>query len=410
MRAKPVSVWIQISLFNLMIVALFGALMRYKIGFEFPFFQQKFLLHAHSHFAFAGWVMHTLITLMAFFINGTENTNRYRNLIIANLICAWGMLISFSVQGYAAVSITFSTLSIFIAWFFTGYFISDLKKHFADHPSRPWFTAALIFGVISAAGTFYLAWMMKSGTFDLNFYLGSVYYYLHFQYNGWFFFACMGLFIAWVRKVIPDFRFNPVTFKYFAATCIPAYFLSVLWAGFPDWLYFIIAAAAIFQVVAWIYFLKDVKKLLPLLKTYTDITGRFLLLFIALCVTVKVGLQLFSTVPAISQLAFGFRPIVIAYLHLVLLAIISVFLLTYAYINGNLLHNKIIKTGLLTFLSGVFLNEFVLLIQGIGSFSYSVLPFTNEMLFFVSLWMLTGSALMIISQISAKRPVNAELP
>lgn len=409
MRNKSVSVWIKFSLINLMIVAVFGALMRYKIGFEFPFFQQKYLLHAHSHFAFAGWVTHTLMTLMAFFISGTEDVRRYRNLIIVNLICAWGMLISFSIQGYATVSITFSTLSILVSWFFTGYFISDLKKHFAGHPARPWFTAALIFGVISAAGTFYLAWMMKSGVFDMNIYLGSVYYYLHFQYNGWFFFACMGLFIAWVKKMSPEFSFNPVVFKYFAATCIPAYLLSVLWVGFPKWLYVIIAAAAIFQVIAWICFLKDVKKLIPSLLPYTDKLGRFLLLFVALCVTVKVGLQLFSTVPAISKLAFGFRPIVIAYLHLVLLAIISVFLLAYVYINGNLLSNKSIKTGLVIFLTGVFLNEFVLLVQGIGSFSYSVLPYTNEMLFFVSVLILTGTVVMILSQINRQKSVITDL-
>jgi hypothetical protein len=193
-----------------MVVALFGAVMRYKIGYEFPYFQQKFLLHAHSHCAFAGWVTHTLMTLMIFFITEKEINVRYRNLIIANLICAWGMLISFSVQGYAAVSITFSTLSIIVSWFFTGYYISELKTRFRDHPSRPWFNAALIFGVISAAGTFYLAWMMRSGKFDMNLYLGSVYYYLHFQYNGWFFFSCMGLFIAWVKNQISE---SPIKIK-----------------------------------------------------------------------------------------------------------------------------------------------------------------------------------------------------
>ncbi len=37
--------WLKFSLLNLCLVAALGVLMRYKIGFEFPFFNQK-------HFAF----------------------------------------------------------------------------------------------------------------------------------------------------------------------------------------------------------------------------------------------------------------------------------------------------------------------------------------------------------------------
>ena len=33
--------WLKFSLINLLIVALLGLLMRYKIGFEFPYFNQK---------------------------------------------------------------------------------------------------------------------------------------------------------------------------------------------------------------------------------------------------------------------------------------------------------------------------------------------------------------------------------
>ncbi|HRN44574.1 MAG TPA: hypothetical protein PLH20_07300, partial [Flavobacterium sp.] len=47
--------WLKFSLLNLCLVAALGVLMRYKIGFEFPFFNQKNILHSHSHFAFSGW-------------------------------------------------------------------------------------------------------------------------------------------------------------------------------------------------------------------------------------------------------------------------------------------------------------------------------------------------------------------
>ena len=60
--------WLKFSLLNLLIVALIGLLMRYKIGFEFPFFDQKHLQHSHSHFAFSGWISHTLMVLMIVFL------------------------------------------------------------------------------------------------------------------------------------------------------------------------------------------------------------------------------------------------------------------------------------------------------------------------------------------------------
>ena len=65
--------WLKISLLNLLIVAILGLLMRYKIGFEFPFLDQKHLQHSHSHFAFSGWISHTLMVLMVYFIQTKIN-------------------------------------------------------------------------------------------------------------------------------------------------------------------------------------------------------------------------------------------------------------------------------------------------------------------------------------------------
>ncbi|MBK6785178.1 MAG: hypothetical protein IPG79_16565 [Saprospiraceae bacterium] len=90
-------------------MALIGLLMRYKIGFEFPYFNQKtsFIL---IHFAFSGWVSHILYTLMYHFLqkNGIQS-NYIPRLIIANLVCAFAMMVSFIYQGYGGISITFST-------------------------------------------------------------------------------------------------------------------------------------------------------------------------------------------------------------------------------------------------------------------------------------------------------------
>ena len=120
---------------------------------------------------------------------------------------------------------------------------------------------------------------------------------------------------------------------------------------------------------------------------------RYILLFVAFAVSVKVVLQLVSTIPSVSKLAFGFRPIVIAYLHLVLLAIISLFLLFYIYAHHLIHSNKRIKLGVLIFSVGVLLNEIILAVQGIASFSYTVIPYVNELLLGAAIVLVTGIGL-----------------
>ena len=60
--------WLKLSLISLLTVGLLGVLMRYKICYELPFVDQKHTQHAHSHFAFAGWVTQTLMVFFTSFL------------------------------------------------------------------------------------------------------------------------------------------------------------------------------------------------------------------------------------------------------------------------------------------------------------------------------------------------------
>ena len=392
--------WLKISLINLLIVASLGVLMRYKIGFDFPYFSQKNIQHAHSHFAFAGWITHALYVLMIHFVlkklpqNDTKN---YKLLIVANLICSYGMLFSFSYQGYSILSIIFSTITIIIACFFTFYYYKDLKEIDNSNPSKPWFKAALLFNLISSIGTFYLAYMMASRNFNEHWYLASVYFYLHFQYNGFFIFSCLGLFFSECNTLFPQFKYNKLFFKLFYVSFIPAYFLSTLWAKLPVWLYIITVIAAFTQVFAWF---KIIKAIMLALKSGSTLNKfqSYLILFVGIAFTVKLLLQLGSTIPSVSDLAFGFRPIVIAYLHLVLLGVISAFILAFIYTFNLIVVNKLTAIAFSVFLIGIFLNELVLGIQGVAAFSNIVVKFVNEILFGVALLLLLGAILVVRSQ------------
>lgn len=391
--------WVRFALFNLLIVALLGVIMRYKIGFEFPFFNQKNLQHAHSHFAFGGWISMMIMVLMLQSLQQEvkqEVLVSFRKIFIANIIVAYGMLIFFAIEGYAFYSITFSSLSIFISFWFSFKFYKYSKK-LNTLPGVKWLNIAMLFNILSTLGTFSLSYMMASKQIEQHTYLASVYWYLHFQYNGWFFFACMGLFVNYLytKKLVISADEN--IFKLFALTCIPSYGLSVLWLNLPVWVYIIIVASAFTQFYGLYIFLKDLLFTKHISALKLNVAAKLLLGCVLIAIVIKVSLQLGSTVPAISKFAFGFRPIVIAYLHLVLLAFTSVFLIGYAYISNLIGDSKALKMGLSTFVTGIVLNELLLAIQGVFSITYTKVPFANEMLFIAAIIMFISLLVINIS-------------
>ena len=68
---------------------------------------------------FAGWIFFANAMLIAGLIHSNELARAFRWVIILALVSAYGMLISFYLQGYKAVSITFSTLFIVVTFRFT---------------------------------------------------------------------------------------------------------------------------------------------------------------------------------------------------------------------------------------------------------------------------------------------------
>src|SRR5690554_7948478 len=104
---------------------------------------------------------------------------RYIRLIIANLVCYYGMLIFFIYQGYAAISITFSTLSIIVSYIFAYSFYKD-SKHLKSEAALKWFQGSLFFYVIFFLGIFFFGYSMTAPKINFDFYFLFIYFYLHF--------------------------------------------------------------------------------------------------------------------------------------------------------------------------------------------------------------------------------------
>ncbi len=383
--------WIRLCFFNLLLVSALGVLMRYKISFSLPFVDQKNLLHSHSHFAFTGWATQALLVLLVYYLQKKDLQNvfkKYQYLLWLNLICAYGMLVSFIVQGYGFFSISFSTISIFVAYIFAVSYWKDLNKIADGGSVHLWLKASLLFNVISSLGAFTLAALMALKLANQKLYLGSVYYFLHFQYNGWFFFACMGLFIYAAK--LHKARGGHTIFWFMAASCGPAYLLSVLWAAINPVIYGIVVIASLVQSAGWILFVKLLLQQKPSLKENFKKTSGIILKLSLIACCIKIILQQFSVIPFLSTLAFGFRPIIIGYLHLVLLGVISLFLVGYMINTQMIAGNRGSFRAIAIFVGGIFLNEILLMMQGVTAITGSFVPHLNEGLLMAALLLFTG--------------------
>ena len=391
--------WLSISFLNLLLVALLGFILRYKIAFYLPFIDQKNVLHSHSHFAFSGWITQTLMVLLIHYLclkGGEQILKRYSWLLYANLITAYGMLISFFIEGYALFSISFSTLSIVVSWVFAVYFWKDLNKLQNNLISHLWFKAALLFSVLSSIGTFGLAYMMISKSINQDWYLACIYFFLHFQYNGWFLFAGIGLVVSQIEKSTTLNKNCKSAFWFFCLACGPAYFLSILWIPLPEFIYGILIAAIIAQLAGWGLILNELVKYRTLISKQFSKYGKVLLILSAIAFSIKLVLQSGSIHPALSQLSYGFRPIIIGYLHLVLLAVTSIFIIGYIISLLLVPLTKKLITGAFIFVAGVIINELLLMFQGIAALTYTVLPYINTLLFVAAAILLTGIFTMFI--------------
>ncbi len=391
---------LKITVFNLFIVSLLGVIMRYKIAFYFPFLEQKHIQEAHSHFAFYGWITSAIYLFIYKILKQNISTKKlvgFRNAIIINLFASYGMLFSFLYGGYYWLSIVFSAVALFCCFYFLFIFYKNYKN--LETLSRIWFLGGLLFAVFSSLGVFSLSFMKITHNISQDLYLTSTFFYLHFQYNGFFIFSCIGLLINMLENIGAKLNSSEIylTFWLLFFSCFIGFGLSVLWLELPIWLYLIIVLASIVQVSASIKILFWVKKnWMLIIEKFTPLE-RFILIFVGVAFFGKILLQLASTIPAVSQFAFGFRNVVIAYLHLVLLMCITGFLVLKLLISKIfILKNKFVL-GIKLFLLGIFLNELVLGIIGIFSIKYISLPYSQYILFGVSILIMLSILIILMN-------------
>jgi hypothetical protein len=374
----------------LFIGSLLGVFLRWQFIAPTQGVNYTFFLHAHSHIMFLGWVFNLLyIGLVVQFV-ADEDHPFFIKLFNVMQFFLLGMLISFPLQGYGFYSILFSTLHTVGALVFVVRLLNKLK---GKTSVSAWYAkAAVIFFAISTVGPFSLGYLMSSEMANTHWYNFSIYFYLHFQYNGFFLCGVLSVFFNLLEKNRIHFSLRKArNFGIIlATTCIPAYILSTLWSK-PGVVFNIIGAVA---GLAQGYGLIILIKLLR--ENINEIRGRFswlsqLLLSVALIAfALKLLLQFASAFPLVAQMAYELRPIVIAYLHLVLVGVISSILFVW-YLEKNLLKKPTAKRGIILYLISFAGMELCLVLTPWWSF------LAKSVLFSASTYTLFFSALLCLS-------------
>ena len=353
--------WVGIfPLFNLFAAACLGLLLRFAFIQEIPSLNYKNVLHGHSHVAMLGW-LYLLLTVFLYhrpLHRAPDKT--FFILFFLTQASILGMLVSFPIQGYGPVSIVFSTIYLFLAYAF-------VRKVWLKSRGDLFFRAALLWLVLSTAGIWSLAVVMSQGNEYFAYYHGSVQFFLHFQFNGWFTFAALSLFF----RVMEEFgiSFSPRDHKTFFVllmlSTLLTFALALSWAAPDEIMFYVNGLGVVLQVGALYFFLRIVRSAGRAYLSNVNLMVRIFSRAALLSFVLKVIIQLLVVIPSVAVISYTIRLYVIGFFHLILLGMITLFLIAYGLQKQYFTTNKLIsKVGWWLILAGFVLMELVLFSQG----------------------------------------------
>lgn len=317
---------IHIALAYFFLAAFLGVLLRSFLAIKIPI-NYDYIVHTHSHIALLGWV-YLALTIMIFKIFAREiDKNRDYNIIFwFTQLTLVGMLLTFPFRGYSVLSIIFSTLFLITSYWFTWFIMKNVPRKLRKTNYYKCINAALWYMVFSSIGPWMLGAIMTWFGQESMWYRLSIYFYLHFQYNGWMIMALLGLFfyILEQHRII----ISSGTFKRFFWSInlgiLLTFFLSTLWTK-PNIVFNVLGGVGdVFQILAFVILLEIAVKSRSKL---TDIFSRFqykLLKTVALLLGIKIILQLITTLPYFANLAATYLDFTIGYLHWTFLGVMSI--------------------------------------------------------------------------------------
>ena len=300
----------QISIGFGLVAAIIGLSLRYFFVAPLPF-NFQFVLHAHSHLMLLGWLFNALL-LLIFKQWNLEMPISHKRLFIGLGLCVLGMLLSFPFQGYALFSISFSTLHLWISYVLL---VKIWKLTKGKGLSGRLVKIGIVFFFLSTIGPYSLGPMMVNDMHDSPWYTQAIFFYLHFQYNGAFFFFLLAFIVEkWLKSVSV---LNGNIFMWLMTLGAMLTWCHTLDFSFDAiWINVLGGLGSILQLLAgWILF-----------KNINANKLRGLTLLILGMLAAKLIFQLFGSFPAIADAAVQNRFYLIAWLHFIFLGIFTPFI------------------------------------------------------------------------------------
>ena len=387
------------AFFLFIISACYGLLMRWNFVFPIQSFPYQNIMQCHSHVAFLGWgYIATITVIIKLFVPKLKSQAKiYARSLFIVLLTVSLMLISFPLGGYKIFSITL--LSIFgIATYVLSYRI--LRDIEGNGITIRLIKYGIYYYLLSSLATWFIAGVLVSQG-KTNLYYNSIYFYLHFLYNGFFVFALFGIFFKILESNAIEFsqKLQKIFFHYLNIACIPAYLLSILWIGVSISYHIIGFVAAFLQFISLIYLIVLIRNTNG--KISRAFIPKLLLKFALIAYGTKVLLQLLSAFPYFVAITLALKPfLIIGYLHLFTLAFMSVFLI-FIYYKLRLFEfvKKLSKSGVIIFLLGIFSTEFILFLQGfLVIVEVQPLVYYNQLLLIFSITIVLGLLVIFVQQ------------
>jgi len=391
------------ALLYLLIAAALGVFLRSLHVFDIDV-NYNFIKHGHSHIALLGWVYIGLTTVLyALFLKQSETIARkYRWIFIGTQITLIGMLVTFPIQGYAFLSITFSTLFLIASYWFTWFFFKNVKEEIKTLACYPYLKASLYYLVLSSIGPWALGAIITTLGATSIWYRLAIYFYLHFQYNGWMLLAVLGILLFFMERsgITLSRKRNKNIFIIVNISVVLTVLLSALWTEPQGFVYVLSALGGFLQLACLLYVLFWLKTNRNKVQALFTKMQWLLFKIVLIVLMLKLALQFFGSLPYFANLSSNIIELTIAYLHWIFLGVISLSLFLILNINGFLHMNL---KYLYFYLAGFLFTECLLVYKGIAIWSkgFTIIEYYNEYLLVASVLLCLAITLIV-----SKRKTN----
>lgn len=388
--------FIHLAFILFIITAISGVWMRAVPFMANSWIEYDHILHGHSHIAMLGWTFLGLfIVFLALLWPNLKQKKQAIALTFTLFIVSVIMFFAFLYQGYGLYSIILSTIHIFVEYW-AAYFIYKQLKAQDKLPKATllFIKGSLIALIISSFGPYALGYtaandLRESPLFDM-----SVYFFLHFQYNGWLYLFAFGLFtmILYKKNIAFSKTLGKYSFCVYFISLFPWYVSSILWADLGNFSRVIATVGSIGQFIGVILALLLVKSAWTQVKqSYPKLTT-FSLLITFILLFAKSAMEIGLISPSLANLVFDTRNVIIGYLHLTLLGFVSIFIITQFQMTGLIKTKTNLPLASITiFLIGFILNEAILFLTGLASWTTSfTVPYPTQTLLIASIILTIG--------------------